>query len=179
MESARAIPAHLVRTIRRLPSRQWVGGIPAAAAQCVQTCALGAGANGDPRIRPNLFAGAWLHRYRPRRSARCTLGALGDGGGGKMLRPLRSNRRIVRRPGHARFHRDPAACRRFGAIGRAVLACAARRHCEPQRSADAVANRERAVPAESAGYASAWNACLGRRAVPRPERRSGTLDRRS
>ena len=52
------------------------------------------------------------------------------------------DRRIVGRPARARLHRDPAARGRVGAIGRAVLAGAAGRHREPERRADALADRE-------------------------------------
>ena len=50
---------------------------------------------------------------------------------------------------------------------RAVLAGAARRHGEPQRRADALADRERAVAGQSARPARAGRAGVGRRAVPR------------
>ena len=66
----------------------------------------------------------------PRRGARRQRRAVGDGGGRKMRRALGRDRRIVGRPARARLHRDAAAGGRVGAQRHAVLAGAARRHCE-------------------------------------------------
>ena len=96
-----------------------------------------------------------------------------------MRRPLGSDRRIIRRPGGARFHRDAQAGGRFGTVERSVLARAARRDCEPEWSADAVADRERAVACEPARHASAGAAGVGCRAVPRAGVCARPMDGRS
>ena len=178
MDSALPSQSHSLRAFRREPARQRLGRVPFASGRHVQTRALGAGADGDSRKRTDLPAGSG-HRLHPRRGARCPRRALGDGGGDKMLRPLGRDRRIVGRPGSARLHRDPAARGRLGTLGRALLAGPARRHREPQRSANAVASGKRAVAAQSTGCASAGAARLGRRAVPGTRSAAGPLEHRS
>jgi hypothetical protein len=61
----------------------------------------------------DLSAGARQQWHPPRRGPRRADGAVGDGGGPKMLCPLRSRRRAVGRSGGARLHRDQAACGGF------------------------------------------------------------------
>jgi len=96
-----------------------------------------------------------------------------------MLRPLRRDRRSVRRPGRARFHRDAAAGGRLRAVERTLLAGAAWRRREPQRSADAVAGHKRSVAFELTRYAGARLAVVGRRIVPGAQRASRPMDGRS
>ena len=59
---------------------------------------------------------------------------------------------------------------------RAVLAGAARRYRQPQRRADALADRERAIAGQSARRARAGSAGVGCRAVPRARLAAGPLD---
>ena len=96
-----------------------------------------------------------------------------------MRRALRRHRRIVGQPKGARFHRDASAGGCVGTIGHTVLAGAARRHGEPQRGADALADRERTVPAQRIGLESARNAGVGRGAFPGSRGTARTLDHRS
>ena len=83
-----------------------------------------------------------------------------------MRRAFGRDRRIVGRPARARFHRDAAAGGRLGTQRHAVLAGAARRYREPERRADALADRMRAIAAQPARRrapgAPAWDAELFR-----------------
>ena len=171
---AGAAQPHLVGAVRRLSARCRLGGIPAGAGGPHQTRAVGAGPNGDHRKRTHLSARAWQRRPHPRRGPGLEACALGDGGRAKMLRPVRSDRRIVGRPRGARLHRHSASCRDGGAQPRALLAGPARRTREPQRSADALAHRKQAQhrqslrPARSRGFGLAGGAVPRTRAFARP-----------
>ena len=114
-----------------------------------QAAAVGPGPDGDPRKRARPSAGPAAPEPHPCRGARRQGRAVGDGGGRKM-------RRLSAVIGE--FWGDPraldfTATRRLAVAaersGRAVLAGAARRHGEPQRGADALADRERAVAART------------------------------
>ena len=144
----------------------------------VEAGAVGPGADGDPRIGADPSARARPCRNPSRRGARRPLGAVGDGGRRKMRRPLRSDRRVVRRPGGARLHRDSPAGGRLGARPGAVLAGSARRPCEFERRADALAAGERAVARQSARCTGAGAAGLGCRAVPLPRSAARPLEHR-
>ena len=178
MESASAGRPHPFRAFRSEPARLRLGRVPFASGRYVPARPVGAGADGDPRKRADLPAGSGRGLH-PCRGTRRPSGAVGDGGGGKMLRPLGRDRRSVRRSGRTRFHRHPAARGRFGTKWRALLAGAARRNCEPQRRPDALAAGERAVVAQFAGLSRAGAARLGRRAVPGTRSAAGPLEHRS
>ena len=166
LEHARAAQPHPVRSVRRDPARFGLGRLPAGWDRPVEAGAVDPGADGDPRIGAGLPAGARACRNPPRRGPRCPQRAVGNGGGGKMLGPLRRDRRAVWRPGGARLHRDSAAGGRIGAESGAVLAGARGRQRQPQRRADALAHRQRAVACQPARLARAGAAGLGCRAVP-------------
>ena len=178
MESASAGRPHPFRAFRSEPARLRLGRVPFASGRYVPARPVGAGADGDPRKRADLPAGSGRGLH-PCRGTRRPSGAVGDGGGGKMLRPLGRDRRIVGRPGRARLHRDPAARGRFGTQPGAVLAGAARRHCEPQRGADALAGGKRAVARKPVRHASAGAAGLGRGAVSGSRPSARPMDSRS
>ena len=93
-----------------------------------------------------------------------------------MLLSLRRHRRNLGRSARARLHRDPPACRCFGAERDALLARAARRQREPQRSADAVADRQRAVAAQRARPESTGATRMGCSIVPRAGDAAGAVD---
>jgi len=93
-----------------------------------------------------------------------------------MLWPLLRHRRNLGRPEGARFHRDPAARGGIGAKRRSLLAGAPRRQRELERSADALADRERALAREPARPARAGRLCVGCRTVPRAWGASGPLE---
>lgn len=93
-----------------------------------------------------------------------------------MLFSLGRHRRNLGRSARARLHRDPPACRCFGAERDALLASAARRHREPQRSADAVADRKCAVAAQRSRPKSTGTTRMGYSAVPRPGDAAGAVD---
>ena len=179
LEIPRAAAADSLRTLRRTSARRRLGGVLGCAGRHRKTTAVGAGADGHPRKRTHPPARASFAKSHPRRGARCTRCAVGDGGGGKMLGPLLCDRRDLGRPARARLHRDPAACGRFGAVGRTVLAGAAGRNREPQRRADALADRERAFAAQRARPARARNSGVGRRAVPRERHAARPLEPRA
>ena len=163
---ARAAHPDPVRAVRRAPARWRLGRVPPRAARHGQALAVGAGAHGDPRERASPPAGAPDAEPHPCRGARRTRRAVGDGGGRKMRRPLLRDRRDLGRPQEPRLHRDPAARGRVGAVGRALLAGSPRRPGEFERSANALAHRERTVAAQCVGRAGAGHSRLGRRAVP-------------
>ena len=176
---AGAARPHLVRIVRGLSARFRLGRFPACAGGTGQALALGAGADGDPRKRPDLPARAREHGNHPRRGAGCAGCALGDGGRFKMLRPFRSGRRAVGRPAGARLHRHPPARGRCGAEPRSVLAGPAWWNGEPQRRAHALADCERAEPCQSIRPARFRHASLGCRAVPGARPSARPLGRRS
>lgn len=157
---------HAFGAVCRKPARRRLGGLPAAAGRLIQAAFVGPGPDGDPRIGAHLSARARCPRHRPCRSARCPLGAMGDGGGVKVRRPVCRRRRIVGRPASAGFHRDAAACGRRRAKRRFLLAGAAGRNREPQRRADALAAGKPAIAAPPARSASAGGGGVGRRTVP-------------
>ena len=179
MDSACPGSADPRRSLCGKPPRLRLGGFPPAASRHVEAGPVGAGPDGDPGERADLSAGALRGRYPPCRGARRPGRAVGDGGGRKMLRPLCRHRRIVRRPGGARLHRDTAVGGRVGAIRRAMLAGPARRDCKPQRCADAMAGGERAVACEHARHACSGPARLGCGVVPGSRAYAGTMDCRS
>lgn len=159
--------AHLVRTVCT-PSPRWrVDGFPACPSQHRQAAAVGTGSNVDLGKRPDLPARASHSGPHPCRGARGEGCALCDGRGRKMLLPIGRHRRIVGRSARTRFYRDPAACGRVGAERHALLACKARRQCEPQRREDALADHERPLIAPPTRFQSSWNTDLGCRTVPR------------
>ncbi len=124
-------------------------------------------------------AGAPDAKPHPRRGARCTRRAVGDGGGGKMRLALGRDRGIVGRPARARLHRHAAARGGGGALGRAMLAGAPRRHREPQRRADALADRKRPVAHQSARSPRAGIAGVGCGPVPRARIAAGPVEPRA
>ena len=170
---------HPLRTVRRTPARRRLGGVPAGPARDGQASPVDPGPHGDPRKRSNPPTRASHAGSHPCRGAGCQGCAVGDGGGGKMRLPLSRDWRIVGRSASARFHRHTAACGRFGAQRHALLAGAARRHCEPQRRTNALADRERAFAGQRAGPESAGAARLGCRAVPGTWGCAGTVEHRA
>ena len=96
-----------------------------------------------------------------------------------MLRPVRSGRRAMGRPGRARLHGDAAACGHGGAQPRALLADPARRYGEPQRSADALARRKRAQHRPSLRPPRSWSFGLAGGAIPRTRTPARPLEHRS
>ncbi len=179
MATARSAQPHLVGAVCGPSSRRRLGGLPAGPGRARQAFAVGPGPNGNPRkrARPSSRpADAEPHPHRdPRRARR----AVGDGGRRKMRRAFSSDRRNLGRPQAARLHRDPAAGGRVGTQRHAVLAGAAWRHAQPQRSPNALADRERAVAAQSARRAGIRIAGVGRGPVPRAGHAARTLDRRA
>ena len=177
MALARAAQPHPLRAVRRKPARRWMGGVPARAGRKREAAALGAGADGDPRIGAHSSAGSSLAEPHPCRGARRPRCAVGDGRGPKMRRSFMRDRRDLGRPQGARLHRDPAAGGCVGAQRHTLLAGAAWRHGEPQRRSDALAGRERAVIDQSTRSASTGASRLGRRAVPRTWIAAGAMER--
>ena len=174
-----AVRSDLVRAVSRAPARCGLGRFPACAKRIVETCAVGAGPHGDPRIRAHLPAGPAVAGPASCRGAGCPRCAVGDGGGRKMRRSLLRHRRAVGRPQGARLHRNPPPGRRRGTQRRAVLAGAARRDGEPQRRAHALAARKRAVIAQPARPQGSGSTGVGRRPVPRPRVAAGPLEHRA
>ena len=160
------------------PARRRLGRVPARADGERKAVAVGAGPDGDPRVGADLSAGPSVighpSRHRPRRP----FGAVGDGGGFKVWRAVRRDRRTVGRPGEPRLHRDPAAGGRGGAVGSPRLAGAARRQRQFERRADALAGREPAEPGPSVRPARSRQSGVGRRAVPCPRASAGTVEHR-
>ncbi len=158
--------SHPVRTLRCPSARFGLGRVPAGAGRDGQTPAVGAGPHGDPRKRADPSVGAADAKSHPCRGTRRARCAVGDGGGRKMRLPVSRRRRIMGRPARARFHRHAAAGGCRGAQRHALLAGAARRHCELERRADALASRERAVAFEPTRRSGAGIAGLGCGTVP-------------
>ena len=175
MERARGVHADPLRTVRRTPARWWLGGVPAGAAGHGQALAMGPGPDGDPGERARASAGLADAGPHSRRGARHQGRAVGNGGGGKMLLSFSRDRRNLGRPAHARLHRDSAAGGRLGAQRHALLAGAAGWRGQPQRCADALANRERAIVGERTRSARAGDSVVARRAVPRARVSAGAV----
>lgn len=95
-----------------------------------------------------------------------------------MLLPLSCHRRDLGRSARARLHRDAAARRRVGAQWHVLLAGTARRECELERSADALADRKCIVADQRARSSSTWPAGLGCRTVPHAWIAAGPLEPR-
>jgi len=93
-----------------------------------------------------------------------------------MLLPIGRDRRIVGRPQDTRLHCDAAAGSCGGAQRNALLAGAPRRHGEPQRSSDALADRISAVAGRCVRSASIGSAGMERRAVPRTGSSAGAVE---
>ena len=165
--------------VRRRAARWRLGRLPPRAARSRQAFAMGAGPHGHPRERPNSPARTFNPGPHPCRSGGYPRCAVGDGGRGKMLLPICSHRRIVGRPQGARFHCNSAPRGRFGAKRHALLAGAPRRHCEPQRSADALAHCERALTQQPPRPSCTGDACVGCRAVPRTRHAARPLEPRA
>jgi len=179
MAFASAARPQPLRAVHRLPPRLWLGRLSYRASRPLEARAVGSGADGHPRIGPGPPAGPGWPRPSPRRSARRSHGAVGDGGGRKMRRPLGRDRRAVGRPGGARLYRHPAARGRLGAQPSAVLAGTDCRGREPQRRTHALAARKRAVARPPVRPARAGPAGLERRAVPGTRRSARKMDRRA
>jgi len=96
-----------------------------------------------------------------------------------MHRPLRRDRRDLGRPQSARLHRDKAAGGGLGKKRHPVLARAARRRSGFERGADALADREHAIPFQRSRSACAGSIGMGCRSVPRARFAARSLDRRS
>lgn len=94
-----------------------------------------------------------------------------------MHRALRRDRRNLGRPQSARLHRDEAAGGGLGTQRHSVLAGAARRRSGFERGADALADRERAIPLQRSRSARTGSIGVGCRAVPRARFAAGSLDR--
>jgi len=167
--------SHPVRDFRGEPARCRLGGLAVAPARPGKAAAVGPAAHGDRRIGAHPSPRPCRHRAHPRRGAGRARGAVGDGGGAKMHRPVGSGRRAVGRPGGARLHRDPAAGGRRRAVGRPLPAGAAWRHRVAKRGAHALAGGEPAEPCQPVRPAGARSAGLGRRAVPRARAPAGPL----
>ena len=84
-----------------------------------------------------------------------------------MRGALGRDRRDLGRPKSARFHRYAAACRCVRAVWRGRLFDSARRPSQFERSADALADRERSVADQRSRPTRAGRAGMGCRAVPR------------
>jgi len=175
---APAAAAYPLRAVRGAPARRRMGGVSAGAARPGQTFAVGAGADGDPGKRTDPSAGAARARAHPCRGPRREGRAVGDGGGVKMRRALGRDRRDLGRPARARFYRDAAACRRFGAVWRGRLFDSARRPRQFERRAHALADRIRPFACQRAGFKGAGHARVGRRIVSCPGNAARTLERR-
>jgi len=178
MALACRVRPYAFRIVRRPPARRRMGRVPVGAGRDRQAVAVGAGPDGDPRKRADPSAGTAESGSRPRRGARCARCTVGDGGGPEMSFAVRRHRRDLGRPEGARLHRDAAAGGRFGAVRRGRLFDSAGRSRQPQRSADALANCERAVADQPARSARGGIAGLGRRAVPRTGHAARTVERR-
>ena len=174
----RAARPHPFRIIRRAPARCGLGRLPARSVEFRKADAVGARPNGDPRKRADPSAGGRTERDHPCGGARRARRAVGNGGGLKMPGSVLRHRRIVGRSRGARFHRNPAASGRFGAEPRPVLAGATRGNCEPQRCADALANRECFLARQPARRTSAGTAGMGCRAVPCARNAAGQVEHR-
>ena len=171
---------HALGAVRLAPAG-WrrLGRVPAGAARLLEAFAVGAGSDGHSRKRTSPPAGPPHPGPHPCRGARCKGRAMGDGGRGKMLLPLGRDRRNLGRPQSARLYRDEATGRGVGAKRHALLARAPGRNGEPQRRANAVANRERTVIAQRSRLESAGSARMGCRAVPRARNATGAVGRDS
>ena len=167
MAFARLAQPHPVGAVRRASARWRLGRIPAGAAGDQQADALGPGPDGDPRERAHPSAWPSFGRSHPRRGTGRTRCAVGDGGGRKMRGSFGRHRRDLGRSQGARLHCDAEARGRIGALGRRLLAGQARRDGKFERSADALADRERAVLDQPARRPRARVSGMGRRAVSR------------
>ena len=176
--SACTTQPHPFGTVRRAPPRRGLDRVPARPGRHFETVALGAGPNGDPRVRPDPSARASDAQPHPCRNARCARCAVGDGGRRKMFRLVLCDRRDLGRPTSARFHRDTPARGRCRTVGSALLAGAARRFGESRRSANALAGCKRALPAQSARCPSSGFVRMGRGSVSRSRFAAGPLDHR-
>ncbi len=170
------LPANPGRTVRLLPARRQLGGFPARPAGPRPPFAVGAGADGDPGGRASVSAGICFCRPHPCRGARFQGRAVGHGGGLKMRRDRRRDRRAVGRPGSAGFYRDAAAGGGGRAAWRGGVASAAWRLRELERCAAALAGGKRAELAPSAQPACAGDGGVGCRIVSRARRGPGALD---
>ena len=176
MAPACAAQPHPFGAVRLAPAGWRLGRVPAGAARLLEAFAVGAGSDGHSRKRTPPPAGPLHPGPHPCRGARCKGRAMGDGGRGKMLLPLGRDRRNLGRPQSARLHRDEATGRGVGAERHALLARAPGRNGEPQRRADAVANRKRTVVAQRSRPEGTGNALMGCRTVPRARNAAGAVD---
>ena len=165
MESTRAARADAQRNLLRSSARRGLGGLPAYPDRSGAAAVVGPGADGDPRKRPNLPAGAADPRHYPRRGARCPLSPLGNGRGAEMPGALLRHWRTVGRPARARLYGDPETRGRRRTLRSGRLFDSPRRARQFERGPDALASFERALACASVRSPRSRSAGVGCRAV--------------